>query len=207
MVPLLTVCRIMGSMVLRWTFSSSQIPTRPLRAFKPKTGGLSSAAVPRPRLPFRRRRRGFRCFFLSLRVDLCAQLLNKVRRPLLLLIKLRWGVSRKPRLATKKSFDGHRFPTRPIHEQSGHWKDLIPLSKGIKYRLLRVDDAPQRWSYSNHHTIVHTLCIGNVNGVHCYCDDHGDDKKTSHNGDIVLPQPNATPVPSHSTSDHRRSRK
>src|SRR3954467_14886807 len=57
-------------MVTCLTFSSMRITTSPPRCNIPKIGGFSLARVPRPRSPFRRRRRGGRAFFYGLGMSL-----------------------------------------------------------------------------------------------------------------------------------------
>ena len=61
--PGLMVCLIRGPMVTCLTFSSIRITTSPPRCTIPKIGGFSLAKVPRPRSPFKRRRRPGRPFF------------------------------------------------------------------------------------------------------------------------------------------------
>src|SRR5437868_14942429 len=62
-VPLTIIRSIKGPIVACLTFSSIRMTTAPPRCNIPKIGGFSFARVPRPRSPFRRRRRGGRPFF------------------------------------------------------------------------------------------------------------------------------------------------
>src|SRR3954447_10372533 len=61
--PSAIVPLIRGPIVTCLTFSNIRITTAPPRCNIPKIGGFSFAKVPRPRSPFRRRRRGGRPFF------------------------------------------------------------------------------------------------------------------------------------------------
>src|SRR3954447_19701877 len=62
-VPLTIIRSIRGPIVACLTFSNIRITTSPPRCNIPKIGGFSFASVPRPRPPFRRRRRPSLLFF------------------------------------------------------------------------------------------------------------------------------------------------
>src|SRR5271166_5245366 len=71
--PLAIVRSIKGPIVTCLTSSSIRITTSPPRCNIPKIGGFSLASVPRPRSPFRRRRRPGRPFFYRLGMTLMSR--------------------------------------------------------------------------------------------------------------------------------------
>src|SRR5438309_9789354 len=72
-VPLTIIRSIKGPIVACLTFSNIRITTSPPRCNIPKIGGFSFARVPRPRSPFRRRRRPTLPFFDLLRMPLMSR--------------------------------------------------------------------------------------------------------------------------------------
>src|SRR3954453_21460502 len=72
-VPLTIIRSIKGPIVTCLTFSNIRITTSPPRGNIPKIGGFSLASVPRPRPPFRRRRRPARPFFHGLGIALMSR--------------------------------------------------------------------------------------------------------------------------------------
>src|SRR3954469_1779347 len=95
--PAVIVCLIKGPIVTCLTFSNIRITTAPPRCNIPKIGGVSLAKVPRPRSPFRRRRRGGRPFFLRTRGGPYVLLPHRLR-PI------------RPRLPARPEGDGRRSP-------------------------------------------------------------------------------------------------
>src|SRR3954464_10803740 len=95
--PLAVAALIRGPIVACLTFSSIRITTSPPRCNIPKIGGFSLAKVPRPRSPFRRRRRGGRPFFWRPRDVPYVLLPHRLRRI-------------RPRPPARPEGDGRRSP-------------------------------------------------------------------------------------------------